>query len=295
MAGMPHTTVPATIPFALRTIRTASTPRRVTGRHLEANGLARGEGPHMVGLLRAVGFIDAAGRPTNLWMGYQTGPAVSGLLADALRIAYAPLFDEFPAAQKEVSTSLARVIRSSTDYSDHHVFRTIESFQALCRFADFTAGSTQSPPPGPLRLSDQTRDSCLSLQAMWIREAQECIRHGLCRAAHVSAWNGFVGLAMALLSANDFAAVRMLRPTWKGSTAEELAMRTPGAQLLGMLEKLELCDNDQVDQLPLLLQRRNDCAHPTSYDPTLAETLDYVSAVESAGKRLLSKPSLARA
>ena len=122
-------------------------------------------------------------------------------------------------------------------------------------------------------------------------EARVCIEHGLYRPSYVSAWNGFVALALCLLSANDFAAVHGVRPLWKGNTVEDLARKTPGADLLSMLDQLELCTNRRKALLVLLLQNRNDCAHPTPFRPSAVEAGEYVSAVQYAGFKLIHRAS----
>ncbi len=293
MTGMPHTTVPSSIPLVLRTIRTATTPGRVTGQHLEANGLANGEGPHMVGLLRALGFVDAAGTPTPLWRDYRETGGSERLLAEAMRTAYAPLFEALGSPETARPATLAEVVREVTDYSRHHVDQTVESFLALCERADFSRRRAAEPVPsaGQIRFTIETRISGLARLAEALQEARTCIEHGLHRPAYVSAWNGYVALALTLLSAEDFAAVRAVRSSWKVTSIEDLSMKTPGAELLRMLSELDVTTGDTADLLPLLLQSRNDCAHPTSFRPTAAEANDYVVEVHQAAMELVDRAS----
>ncbi|VXB93756.1 DUF5343 domain-containing protein [Aeromicrobium sp. 9AM] len=294
MTGMPHTTVPASIPLALRTIRKASTPHRITGHHLEANGLATGEGPHMVGLLRAMGFVDAAGAPTRLWNEYRQTDGSERLLAEALRAAYAPLFEAFKTPETVPPRTLGTVVRDVTGYSQHHVDQTVESFRVLCARADFTRRRVADPPAATIsavRFTIQSRISGLARLAEGLQEARSCIDHGLCRPAYVSAWNGYVALALTFLAAGDFAAARAVRPSWKVTSIEELSMKTPGAELLRMLADLGLTEGDLADQLPLLLQSRNDCAHPTSFRPTATEADDFLLDVHQAAMELVDRAS----
>lgn len=293
MTGMPHTTEPPSIPLVLRTIRTASTPARVSGQYLEANGLGKGEGPHMVGLLRAMGFIDAAGAPTRLWHEYQETDGSQRLLAEALRVAYAPLFEAFDTPEKVRPGTLGQVVREVTGYSQHHADQTVESFRILCERADFSRRRAADPtPPAPkIQFTIQSRISGLSSLDEGLQEARSCVNHGLTRPAYVSAWNGYVALALTFLAAEDFAAIRVIRPTWKVTSIEDLSMKTPGAELLKMLSELDLSTGDMADQLPLLLQSRNDCAHPTSFRPTAAEADDYVLRVHHAAMMLVERAS----
>lgn len=293
MKGMPHTTEPSSIPLVLRTIRSATTPRRVTGQHLEANGLTKGEGPHMVGLLRAMGFVDAAGVPTRLWHEYQQTDGSQRLLAEALRAAYAPLFDSLDTPEKVPPDRLGTIVREVTGYSQHHADQTVESFRVLCDRADFSRRrvADPAPPVAQIRFTIETRISGLARLAEGLEEARACIDHGLPRPAYVSAWNGYVALALTFLSAADFAAIREIRPSWKVTSIEDLSMKTSGAELLRMLAELDLTAGDMADLLPLLLQSRNDCAHPTSFRPTAAEANDYVVAVHHAAMKLVDRAS----
>lgn len=291
MTGMPHTTAPSSIPLALRTIRRASTPGRVTGQHLEANGLAKGEGPHMVGLLRAMGFLDAAGVPTRLWHDYRQTDGSERLLAEALRVAYAPLFETFESPEKAPPRKLGKVVREVTGYSQHHVDKTVESFQVLCSRADFSRRRVADPTPttAPIRFTVGTRIAGLARLEEGLQEARACVEHGLCRPAYVAAWNGYVALAVTFLGAEDFAAMRAVRPSWKVTSLEGLSMKTTGAELLKMLFELGLTAGDMADLLPLHLQARNDCAHPSSFRPTAAEADAYVLDVHHAAMELIDR------
>ena len=293
MTGMPHTTAPSSIPLALRTIRRASTPSRVTGLHLETNGLAKGEGPHMVGLLRAMGFVDAAGVPTPLWHDYRKTDGSERLLAEALRVAYAPLFQQFESPEKAPPRKLATLVREVTGYSQHHVDKTVESFLILCSRADFSRRrvAERTPVSGPIRFTIGTRMAGLARLEEGLQEARACVEHGLHRPAYVAAWNGYVALALTFLAADDFAAVRAVRPSWKLTSVEDLAMKTPGADLLKMLFELGLTTGDMADLLPLYLQARNDCAHPTSFQPTATEADAYVLDVHQAALELIEQAS----
>jgi hypothetical protein len=293
MTGMPHTTEASSIPLVLRTIRTASTPGRVSGQHLEANGLASGEGPYMVGLLRGMGFIDAAGVPTQLWHDYRETDGSERLLAEALRAAYGPLFEAFDSPEKVPPRTLGKLVRDVTGYSQHHVDQTVDSFQVLCERADFSRRrvADPAPPAAQIRFTIHSRITGLARLAEGLQEARSCIDHGLHRPAYVSAWNGYVALALTFLSADDFAAVRNIRPSWQVTSIEALSMKTPGAELLRILTDLDLTTGDMADMLPLLLQSRNDCAHPSSFRPTAAEADDYVVDVHQAAMQLVDRGS----
>ena len=215
------------------------------------------------------------------------------LLAEALRTAYAPLFQALDSPEKAPPRTLAGIVRDVTGYSPHHADRTVESFLALCERADFSRRRVAEPTPSAaqIRFTIETRISGLARLAEGLQEARTCVEHGLHRPAFVSAWNGYVALALTLLAAEDFAAVRSVRPSWKVTSIVDLSMKTPGAELLRMLAELDVTTGEMVDQLPLLLQARNDCAHPTSFRPTAEEANDYVVEVHQAAMELVDRAS----
>lgn len=292
MGGMPHTTNPSSIPLTLKAIQDATVPGKVTAAFLEANGIPTGEGGHIVGMLRSLGFVDGAGRPTLTWNRYRRPDHAGVVLAGALRNAYAPLFTRYPDAPDRDLTSLGKVIRRHTEYSEHHVARTAECFMALTQHANFSVAVIQtakSPASRHIKLSAHERLLAMRRLTAAHQEALECTRHELHRPAHVSVWNGFTALALTMLASNDFAAVRAIRPSWVGGTIEDLSMRTTGELLLEMLSSLELCSTDELADLEILLQARDDSARPTFFTPTAEETADYISDVVTAAIDLVGR------
>lgn len=292
MTGMPHTTAPTSIPLALKAIQNATVPGKVTAAFLEGNGIPPGEGGHVVGMLRSLGFVDGAGRPTLTWSRFRRPDQASVVLAGALRNAYSPLFERYPDAPDRDVVALGKVIRRHTEYSDHHVTRTAECFLALAQHANFAVSvisTAKSPASREIVMAPHEKLLAMRRLTAAHHEALECARHNLFRPAHVSAWNGFTALALTMLSSREFSAVRAIRPSWAGGTIEDLSMRTTGELLLEMLSSLDLCTEDEVDDLEILLQARDDSTRPTFFSPTAEETADYISDVVSAALNLLKR------
>lgn len=292
MGGMPHTTNPASIPLALKAVASATIPGKVTPVFLAANGIPESEGGHMVGMLRALGFVDSGGRPTQLWHRYRnedTGPVA---LAAALRNVYAPLFARYSNAHQRDVPSLAKIIRRHTEYSDHHVNRTAECFLVLAQHANFDVSvisAERAPATRDVTLNPYDRILAIRRLTAAHQEALECARHGLYRPAHVSIWNGFATLALTMLAANQFQAVRTVLPQWHGETIEDLSMSMTGKQLLEMLSTLGWITLDELDDLDILLQAHHDSAHPTFFSPSEEETAEYMSDVVAAALMLLRR------
>jgi len=109
------------------------------------------------------------------------------------------------------------------------------------------------------------------------QQALRCIENKLFRAAHVMAWAGFMDFLEEKLAADGLKKVWQQRPKWKGKTIEELREFVPEHQLVEVSRDVRLCGKGPTKTLLGLLSKRNECAHPSDYDPGLNESLGYVS------------------
>jgi hypothetical protein len=297
MSSLPHISDPAAIPRVLRLVRNTSTPKRVTAQHLRANGFNTVDGPHLVGLLRAIKFVDRDNHPTKHWKEYRSTQAATKVLANVVRDAYGPLFAAFTEPTRRTDDEIAVAVRQFTSFNETHVEQTVSSFRVLCQIAGLQHPLPKPSPPESLPSrrprSDVLREVAV-LSAMSSSEfgtAHKALEQNLLRPAHVAAWNGYVALAIMRLADNDFDDLRKARPKWTGSSVEELAMRTPGRALIDLLVEFYLVDADQEFALAELLQRRNDCAHPTSFEPTIEQTTAYLDEILTRALALAKRRS----
>ena len=112
-----------------------------------------------------------------------------------------------------------------------------------------------------------------------MRQALRCVENELYRAAHVMAWAAFMDFLEDKISSDGLVKLRALRPNWKGQTMAEMREYVPERQLVEATHALSLVTKNEMNHLVGLLQRRNDCAHPSSYYPRLSETLGYISEI----------------
>jgi hypothetical protein len=110
-----------------------------------------------------------------------------------------------------------------------------------------------------------------------IRQALRCIENGLFRAAHVMAWAGFVDFVEDKLASDYLKELRRTRPNWNVKLIDDLRERVPEYQLIEACRDVGLCSKNEAKALLGLLNRRNECAHPSNYFPGLNESLGYVS------------------
>jgi hypothetical protein len=110
-----------------------------------------------------------------------------------------------------------------------------------------------------------------------IRQALRCIENALFRAAHVMAWAGFIDFVEEKLASDGLKKLRQARPNWRIKTMVELRERVPEYQLIEACRDVGLCSKNETKALLGLLNKRNECAHPSNYFPGLNESLGYIS------------------
>ncbi len=110
------------------------------------------------------------------------------------------------------------------------------------------------------------------------RQSLRCIENELYRAAHVLSWAGFIDFYEHKLSAKKFAKLHAVYPLWaKYKSIEDLRENVAEYQLIESGRALGLLTKNEVKALHGLLNKRNECAHPSSYYPGLNDSLGYVS------------------
>ncbi len=121
--------------------------------------------------------------------------------------------------------------------------------------------------------------SLLSLkQDELFRQSLRCIENELYRAAHVLSWAGFVDFYEEKVSANKLKKLHAAYPAWsKYKTVDDLRENVAEYQLIESGRTLGLLSKNEMKALHGLLNKRNECAHPSNYFPGLNESLGYVS------------------
>jgi hypothetical protein len=80
--------------------------------------------------------------------------------------------------------------------------------------------------------------------------------------------------------AKGFSLLHSIYPAWsKFKTLEELRENVPEYQLVECTKELKICSKTEVKALHGLLNKRNECAHPSDFYPELNESLGYISEI----------------
>lgn len=109
------------------------------------------------------------------------------------------------------------------------------------------------------------------------RQALRCIENNLFRAAHVMAWAGFMDFIEEKI--NEYGCLRLssVRPRWNYKTIEELRENQTEYAIIEVFHDISLCSKNEKKAFHGLLNKRNECAHPSDYFPDLNQTLGYIS------------------
>ncbi len=136
--------------------------------------------------------------------------------------------------------------------------------------------------PSRVVLLDETYKELgqLSLQQDELfRQALHCLEGQLFRAAIVMAWAGFMDYLEEKIISDNFNKLRKVRPSWPTKTIEDLREHIPEYQVVEVCKDMALCSKNETKALLGLLNKRNECAHPSNYSPDLNESLGFISEV----------------
>jgi len=93
------------------------------------------------------------------------------------------------------------------------------------------------------------------------------------------AWAGFMDVLEERLSLRKFRKLRTVRPSWRLGSIEELRDYQTDYAIIEACRDLGFCGKTEMKALHGLLNKRNECAHPSDYFPGLNDTLGYISEV----------------
>lgn len=301
MSGIPHTKSPKRIPRLLEHVQKSAVPGTVTVAYLEAIGFTSRNDRSLMGLLKGIKFVDSAGNPTERWKAYKIKPQAPKVLEEAIRVGYPSLFAVHPQAQQRTDKDISAVIRSTTKFAEPDIALAVASFRMLCGQSSLAKAAAKKAAPKstidvPLAAPERPRattkpdNSTDIANSELMKQARLCVDHELFLPAHVMAWAAFMEFLFEKLSADGLAAIRTIRPNWKGEDIYEMAEGVSEWEFVRTLKELGFCTKNQQDRFVALLGVRNDCAHPTSgYRPGLAVTNGYIEDLIDRTRPLIGR------
>lgn len=130
-----------------------------------------------------------------------------------------------------------------------------------------------------LDVSYQQLDRLTLQQDEIFRQALRCVENQLFRAAHVMAWAGLVDCLQGLVASDGFTVLNKTRPNWRIKSIDDLSERFTEHALIEALFAMSILSKSESKALYGMLSKRNECAHPGDYFPSLNETLGYITEV----------------
>lgn len=126
-------------------ISSAKIPDKFTHGFLQKTiGLKGTNDRPLIPMLRTLGFIDSSGTPTAAYRQLKNSDTAKAVLAEAIRKAYAPLFEANENAHALSSDKLKGLVAQVAGTDEDMTSRIVRTFAALAKLADFSAESSRT-------------------------------------------------------------------------------------------------------------------------------------------------------
>lgn len=135
-------------------IASAKQPDSFTTKYLaDTLGLKSSGDRALIALLKALGFLDSAGRPTSEYGNLKNQSKAGGAIADAIRRAYEPLYaaneNAHDLSASEIKGLVSQVAGSDTGMTT----KIVGTFTALVKLGDFEKSHQPAPTPKEIEKS----------------------------------------------------------------------------------------------------------------------------------------------
>ena len=110
----------------------------------------------------------------------------------------------------------------------------------------------------------------------YFMEATTCLQHDLKKAAIVLSWAGFFHVLVQKVYSERLQDLKSARNKWKFKSLEELKENYVEYQILEAIKDVRLISKTKLRLYQGQLAKRNQCAHPTLYNPSMNSALGYV-------------------
>ena len=152
-----YTTVPKNLEKLLDKIPTLGRPEKVNPSWLASIGFGGGNNQSLVRVLKGLGAVGSDGVPTDLWTAIRAKD--KSKLGAAIRTMYSDLFSIYPDAEKKDAEALTAFFRANTDLGEKAQRLSVQTFQALCKFGDFSAEAAADALANQSKANESPGDS----------------------------------------------------------------------------------------------------------------------------------------
>lgn len=161
---LPYLPAVGNVSKVLQKIRSAGTPPKFTLEFLKQLGFGSSQDRGMPRVLKQLGFLDTGSVPTEAYNLYKVPATAGAVLAEGLRVGWAPIFLAEANAQELPAAELTGVFQRVTGQSESVARKMATTFRALAGEASWS-----SPPPAdkraeevlPLNQTDASTDRAL--------------------------------------------------------------------------------------------------------------------------------------
>lgn len=132
------------LPAIFQAIQQAKAPERFTVRFLNSLEFKNTSDRLVIGVLKAIGFLDDQGKPTSRYFAYLDNSQARAIMAEGVRSAYKDLFDVNINAQRLTKPEVANKLKTLTQgqFSESVIEKMATTFFSLCKLADFDSIKT---------------------------------------------------------------------------------------------------------------------------------------------------------
>jgi hypothetical protein len=147
----------------LNAMQTAQAPKQFTHSFLQGLGFKASNDRLVIGVLKAIGFLDPSGVPTPRYFEFLDQSQSGRVLAEGVREAYADLYQLNTKAHELSRSDIKGKMKTLTQgqFSEAVLDKMVPTFFALAGVADFDAMVTPAPPEiaGSAEEASNTREA----------------------------------------------------------------------------------------------------------------------------------------
>lgn len=138
-------------PDIMKAIQAAQAPDRFALKFLEGLGYASSNDRTIINVLKALGFLDDSGVPTNRYHRYLDQTQSALVLAEGIREAYEDLFRVNRNAHTMSANEVKNKMKTLSEgaFTDRVLTQMAGTFTTLVKEADFSAAPTPDAQPDP--------------------------------------------------------------------------------------------------------------------------------------------------
>lgn len=137
--SLPYLSSNKNLPTLLQKIQSAKVPEKFNRDFLQATiGLKGSNDRAYIPFLRALGFIDQAGTPTSQYRKLKAAASAKTAIGDAMRVAYAPLFEADENANALAAEQLKALVAQVAGTDDLMTSRIVNTFSSMVKLGDFS-------------------------------------------------------------------------------------------------------------------------------------------------------------